>query len=85
MLKPGGLLIATSAPPDTKAAGARSVRTHFMSVEPNAAQLGQIADLIDSGKAQTRVALTLPLAEARQAHERLAQGRTYGKIVLTVG
>ncbi len=85
VLKPGGLLIATSAPPDTKAAEARGVRTHFMGVEPNAAQLGQIADLIDSGKVQTRVGLTLPLSEAREAHERLALGGTRGKIVLTVG
>ncbi len=84
VLKPGGLLITFSAPPDTKAAEARGLRTHFMGVEPNAAQLGQIADLIDSGKVQTRIGLTLPLAEARQAHERLAQGGTRGKIVLTV-
>ncbi len=84
VLKPGGLLITFSSPPDTQAAEARGVRTHFMGVEPNAAQLGQIADLIDSGRVQTRVGLVLPLSEARQAHERLALGGTRGKIVLTV-
>lgn len=84
VLKPGGLLISFSAPPDAEAAKAHGVRAHFMSVEPNAAQLGQIAGLIDEGRVQTRVGLTLPLAEARQAHERLAQGGTHGKIVLTV-
>lgn len=84
VLKPGGLLITFSAPPDTKAAETQGVRTHFMGVEPNAAQLGQIADLIDSGKVRTRVGLVLPLSEARQAHERLALGGTRGKIVLTV-
>ncbi len=85
VLKPGGLLITFSSPPDTQAAEARGVRTHFMGVEPNAAQLGQIADLIDSGRVQTRVGLVLPLPEARQAHERMALGGTRGKIVLTVG
>ena len=84
VLKPGGLLVTFSAPPDTKAAEAVGVRTHFMGVEPNAAQLGQIADLIDSGKVQTRIGLTLPLTEARQAHERLEAGGTHGKVVLTV-
>ena len=84
VLKPGGLLVTFSAPPDTAAAEARGLRTHFMGVEPNAAQLGQIAELIDSGRVQTRVGLTLPLSEARQAHERLAAGGTHGKIVLTV-
>lgn len=85
VLKPGGLMITFAAPPDTKTAEALGLRTHRMEVEPNAAQLGQIADLIDSGKVQTRVGLTLPLSEARQAHERLALGGTRGKIVLTVG
>lgn len=85
VLKPGGLLITFFAPPDTKAAEAQGVRTHFMGVEPNAAQLGRIADLIDSGRVRTRVGLVLPLAEAREAHERLALGGTHGKIVLTVG
>jgi NADPH:quinone reductase-like Zn-dependent oxidoreductase len=84
VVKPGGLIITFAAPPDTKTAEALGLRTHRMEVEPNAAQLGQIADLIDSGKVQTRVGLVLPLSEARQAHERLAQGGTRGKIVLAV-
>ncbi len=84
VLKPGGLLITFSAPPDTTAAEKYGVRTHFMGVEPNAAQLGQIANLIDSDRVRTRVGLVLPLAEARQAHERLEAGGTRGKIVLTV-
>lgn len=83
-LKPGGLLISFSAPPDAEVAQAHGVRAHMMGVEPNAAQLGQIAGLIDEGRVKTRVGLVLPLSEARQAHERLAQGGTHGKIVLTV-
>lgn len=85
VLKPGGLLVTFSAPPDTAAAEALGLRTHRMEVEPNPVQLGQIADLIDSGRVRTRVGLVLPLAEARQAHERLASGGTHGKIVLMVG
>ncbi len=83
-LKPGGLLISFAAPPDADAAKAHGVRAQMMGVEPNAAQLGQIAGLIDAGRVKTRVGLVLPLSEARQAHERLARGSTHGKIVLTV-
>ena len=83
-LRPGGILVATPGPPDQNAAKAHGVRAMMVGVEPNAAQLGQIADLIDSGKVQTRVGLVLPLSEARQAHERLEAGGTHGKIVLTV-
>lgn len=84
-LKPGGLLISFSAPTDAEVAQAHGVRAHMMGVEPNAAQLGQIAGLIDEGRVRTRVGLVLPLSEARQAHERLAQGSTHGKIILIVG
>lgn len=83
-LKPGGILVATPGPPDQNAAKAHGVRAMMVGVEPNAAQLGQIADMIDSGKVRTRVGLVLPLSEARQAHQRLEAGGTHGKIVLTV-
>ena len=83
-LKGGGILVATPGPPDQNAAKAHGVRAMMVGVEPNAAQLGQIADLIDSGKVKTRVGLVLPLSEARQAHERLEAGGIHGKIVLTV-
>ena len=51
---------------------------------PNAAQLTEIAALIDAGQVKTRIGLILPLAEARQAHERLEAGGTRGKIVLRI-
>lgn len=84
VLRPGGVLVATTVLPDEEATKARRVTGKMVEVTPNAVQLTEIAALIDAGKVRTRVGLVLPLSEARQAHERLEQGGTRGKIVLRV-
>lgn len=84
ILRPGGVLVATSAPPDQQEARAQGVIAKMVGAEPSAADLIEIAALIDVGRVKTRIGLTFPLSEARQAHERLEKGGTRGKIVLTV-
>ena len=87
VVKPGGALVSTVDVSDevTAAATARGVRLPGRwHAEPNAAQLGQIADLIAAGKVKVTVAATFPLAEVKSAHERQAKGHFRGKIVLTV-
>ena len=84
VLRPGGVLVATPGPPDQEAARAHGVVARMVEVQPSAADLSEIAALIDAGRVRTRVGLTLPLPEARQAHERLESGGTHGKVVLTV-
>jgi NADPH:quinone reductase-like Zn-dependent oxidoreductase len=54
-------------------------------VQPNAAQLAEIAQLIEGGKVRPFVETILPLREARQAQELSQGGHTRGKIVLEVG
>jgi len=83
-LRPGGVLVATPAPPDQDAAKAHGVVAKMAGVTPNSAHLDEIGALIDAGKVKTRVGLVLPLSEARQAHERLEAGGVHGKIVLTI-
>jgi NADPH:quinone reductase-like Zn-dependent oxidoreductase len=83
-LRPGGVLVATPAPPNQDAANAHGVRAKMVGVTPNPVQLAEIAALIDAGHVQTRIGLVLPLSEARRAHERLEKGGTHGKIVLTL-
>ncbi|KIZ04982.1 putative Quinone-oxidoreductase [Monoraphidium neglectum] len=53
-------------------------------VQPNGAQLQEIANLIAAGKVKLEVALSLPLAEVAEAHDQVATGHTRGKVVLTV-
>lgn len=53
-------------------------------VRSNGAQLAQLGRLLDAGTVRVAIDSTYPLAEARAAHERAAQGHIQGKIVLTV-
>ncbi|WP_420037809.1 NADP-dependent oxidoreductase [Streptomyces sp. cg28] len=53
-------------------------------VRANGAQLAELAALVDKGAVRVAVDSTYPLARARAAHERAAQGHLQGKIVLTV-
>ncbi|MFB7721127.1 NADP-dependent oxidoreductase [Nocardia sp. NPDC056100] len=87
VLKPGGVLVSILEHPNAelaetvKAAGRRFAG---VSVEPDYAALEAIAELVDAGQLRPTIAETLPLADAGKAHEIVAEGRTVGKIVLTV-
>lgn len=84
VLRKGGVLvtIADSAPAERAAKyGVRSVE--FI-VEPNRAQLIEIAHLIEAGALRVIVEATFPLPEARAAFERGLGGHNRGKLVLRV-
>lgn len=53
-------------------------------VEPDAAGLRGIAQLVECGKLRVHIAERLPLADAARALTISSQGRTSGKIILTV-
>ena len=57
---------------------------HQLWVRPDTADLTFLAELADEGRLTVNVAHALPLAEAARAWELSAEGRTRGKIVLTV-
>ena len=60
------------------------VRAVGIFVQPNPAQLAEIAGLADKGKVKVCVDAVLPLAEAAKAHVLGETNRTRGKIVLQV-
>lgn len=80
VLKPGGVLVSSVSPPPAFA----GVNVAMVGVQPNAAQLDEIRQLIDAGKVKPFVETILPLSEVRRAHELSKSGRTRGKIVLRV-
>ena len=84
VLKPGGVLasIVTQklTPPKDAPANVRGV-TNFSVPD---SKLGEIAKLVDAGTLRVTVSETLPLAEARKAHELSQSGHIRGKIVLAV-
>ncbi|MFH7017242.1 NADP-dependent oxidoreductase [Flavobacterium sp. FlaQc-47] len=53
-------------------------------VRSNGAQLAQLSSLLDKGIIRVVIDSSFPLANARKAHERAAEGHIQGKIVLTV-
>ncbi|GAA1592486.1 NADP-dependent oxidoreductase [Kribbella sancticallisti] len=87
VLKPGGLLVAVpsgTSPELLAEAEKAGVRVEPFLVEPDGHALGEIAALVEAGEVRIEVEQVLPLAEAGEAHRRMASGRTQGKLVLDV-
>jgi NADPH:quinone reductase-like Zn-dependent oxidoreductase len=84
VLKKGGILVSIVSPPPQQQAAAHGVREAYIFMHPDAAELAQIADLVDAGMLKPIVDAVLPLSEARRAHERSESGHVHGKIVLKV-
>lgn len=87
VLKRGGVLVTTqpTSSPSPELAAARGARGEVVYVQPDAAQLAEIARLIDAGHVETTVSIVLPLEAVREAHEQVQDGHTRGKIVLQIG
>ncbi|WKV71736.1 NADP-dependent oxidoreductase [Streptomyces sp. PCS3-D2] len=83
VLKAGGHLISLPGP-DSVPAGADGVNAAWVLVDPDLKGLEAIADLADRGLLKPLIETVLPLEQAAKAHEIGEQGRTTGKIVLTV-
>jgi NADPH:quinone reductase-like Zn-dependent oxidoreductase len=84
VLKKDGILVATLGISSPEAARQHQVRGEGVMVQPDSAQLTEIARLVDTDKVNPVVTVILPLAEAAQGHELSQAGHTRGKIVLQV-
>ena len=84
VLKKGGILVSILGQPSQDDAGKHGVRGAGIFVQPNPAQLQELADLADAGKLRPIIDTVLPLAEAARAHEMNQTLHTRGKIVLRV-
>lgn len=84
VLKKGGFLVSTVAPPSADKAKEFGVQAAMVNTPPNAERLSETSRLIESGKLKTRVGMVLPLSEVKKAHELSKTGHTQGKIVLRV-
>lgn len=86
-LRPGGMLVSAQAawtPGLYERAKELGVYAYGYLVEPDAAGLQSLAQLVDSGELRVHIAERLPLADAARALALSSQGRTSGKIILTV-
>jgi NADPH:quinone reductase-like Zn-dependent oxidoreductase len=84
VLKKGGILVSTLGISSPEAARQYQVRGEGVMVQPDSAQLAEIASLIDAGKVNPTVTMILPLEGAARAHELSQTGHTWGKIVLQI-
>jgi NADPH:quinone reductase-like Zn-dependent oxidoreductase len=84
VLKPGGVLLSIVGRPSEELARAAGARAAYVFAQPLAAQLTEIARLIDSKALRPVLADVLPLSQARRAHELSQSGHVHGKLVLNV-
>jgi NADPH:quinone reductase-like Zn-dependent oxidoreductase len=84
VLKKGRILVTILGQPSQEDARAHGVRAAGVFVQPNPAQLNQIAALVDSGKIKPQVDAVFSLADAAKAHELSQTNHVRGKVVLQV-
>jgi NADPH:quinone reductase-like Zn-dependent oxidoreductase len=83
VLKKGGVLVTLLGQPPIEG-NVHGVRGAGFLVQPNAAQLTEIANLVDSGKLRPIIEAVFPLDEAYKAQALGETNRARGKIVLRV-
>jgi len=84
-IKRGGRLVSVVEAPDQSLAGRRGIKAQFMRMQPDSAQLYELANKIDERKLRVPVAKVLPLESAAEAEELSKRHELHGKIVLRVG
>jgi NADPH:quinone reductase-like Zn-dependent oxidoreductase len=82
LIAPGGVLVSTGSP--AEADEDRKVRTISMYVRSDAAQLTEIAGLVDAGQVKLDIGGRYPLADTAKVHELSAADRLRGKVIITV-
>jgi NADPH:quinone reductase-like Zn-dependent oxidoreductase len=85
VLKEGGTMISSLAPPsETKAREHRARAAHFVA-HPDRAELIEIGRLIDDGRVHPHVSAVFELKEAAEAQVQLERHHAQGKVVLQMG
>ncbi len=84
VVKKGGIVMSLVALPDRAELKKRGIHGAAISVHPDAADLSEIAQLIDAGKIKPIVTQVLPLGEAIAAQQQAATHHTRGKVVLRI-
>jgi NADPH:quinone reductase-like Zn-dependent oxidoreductase len=84
VVKKGGIVMCLVALPDATELKKRGIHGAAISSHPDAADLTQIAQLIDAGKIKPIVTGVLPFTEAIAAQQQAATHHTRGKVVLRI-
>ena len=84
IVKKGGIIMSLVARPDPAEVQKRGIRGAGISVHPDAEDLTEIAQLVDTGKIKPVVTKVLPMSEAIAAQRQAATHHTRGKVVLQI-
>ena len=84
LVREGGIVVTLAGRLDEEELRRRRIRGAHFVMQPNGAQLGIIARLVDAGVLQPRLGRVLPLAEAKLAWELVHAQGVRSKIVLSV-
>jgi NADPH:quinone reductase-like Zn-dependent oxidoreductase len=83
-LKSGGMIVSAVAAPDPAELEKRQLRGQQFVMKRNAAQLADLATLVDLGVLKPKLSQVLSLSDAPKAHDLSQKGKSKGKIVLQV-
>ena len=84
VVKKGGVLATTVEPIDESAAKRAGIRAVQVMMRPNAADLAELARLVEKGALQPRLSKTMSLSQAGEAQELSEAGKAQGKVILKV-
>jgi len=84
VLRPGGTLVSTTAPPDEALAKAHRVSASFVFHQSDGSRLQKIVERIDAGTLKVLMDRTVPLEALDDAFRHQGSGRARGKIILSV-
>lgn len=88
VVKEGGTLVSIFQPPEgvrPKEAEGKNVRDLFFVMESKGSQLEVVTKTLDEGTFRANLDSVFPLSKFEEAFEKLASGKTQGKIVLDFG
>jgi len=84
VVKSGGVLVTTVQPVDEAAAKRAGIHAVMVFMRKNAADLKELAKLVEQGALKPRLAQTMNLSQAKEAQELSESGGTHGKVILKV-
>ncbi len=84
LLRRGGRLVTLAAAPSSELADRYGVHAMFFVVEPDAAELEHLGDLVAQGRLRAVISQEIPLSEGREAYLSGRRPRPPGKTVLVV-
>ena len=84
VVKKGGIIMSLVARPDPVELEKHGIRGAAISAHPDAADLTEIAHLIDTGKIKPVVTQVLPMSHAIAVQQQAATHHTRGKVVLRI-